>query len=54
MIYVFIGSCQLIIFGFAWVMSNLMFRESCIVPVVVMYIGAICSVMSMYMLGWIY
>ena len=54
MLYVFIGSCQLIIYGFAWMMSNLMFKGSSLIPIVMLCTGVVSSVVSMYVLGWIF
>ena len=54
MVYVFIASCQLIIYGLAWMVSNLIFKGNRVIPMLMLCIGAVGSVFSMYVLGWIF
>ena len=53
MLYVFIGSCQLIIYGLGWIVSNIMFKGSNVIPTVILCVGLVGGVISMFVLGWI-
>jgi len=55
MLYVFIGSCQLIIYGLAWLISRLLFKDKYfLIPYVMLIVGVVGGVFSMYVLGWLF
>ena len=54
MLYVFIGSVQLTVFGFAWLIARLIYKDNSIVPVVMAVVGTVGTVISMHILGWIF
>lgn len=53
-LFVFIFSTQLVIYGFAWLVTNLMFKGSNVFAIVMLCAGVVMGFLSMYELGWIF
>jgi hypothetical protein len=55
MLYVFLGSCYVIVFSLSWLITRLVFKDKLgPIPYIALIIGFMSNVVSMYMLGWIF